>query len=314
VTSTNPTGGASAWLTTGNVDIEGGPLWSLSCLSASLCIGGDQFGNVAASTNPTGGASAWTVTNVEGNNFMSGAGCASPTLCVVVDEVGHVVVGQMSSASPVPSSLSSAPGGGTGAEIGTGTSARPVPGLAQRHTVKVISGRVTVRVKGTTRFVPLSGTSTIPDGSEVEATNGRVLITVATLTPGQTQSAEVYGGRFLIHQEHTPPGETHLTLTLPLTGCRRVTLPRGSAAALAASAKRRSGPKARHLWVSEKGGSWGTNGRYVSTSVEGTHWLTLDECNKSEVKVVSGKVKVRDLVRNRTKTLTAGKSYVAVRG
>jgi hypothetical protein len=172
---------------------------------------------------------------------------------------------------------------------------------------------VTVRLDGTTKFVALAGTGTIPDGSEVEATNGRVFITVAT-PDGKTQTAEVWGGRFLIDQERTGLGETRFILSLPLTGCPRVTLPHGAAAALAASAKHSSGPKSRHLWVSEGGGSWGTSGRYVSTTVEGTHWLTVDECDRSEVQVVAGKVQVHDLVRNKTKVLTAGETYVATRG
>ena len=169
----------------------------------------------------------------------------------------------------------------------------------------VSSGTVTIRAKGTSTFVSLSGSKTIPDESEVEATNGRVLVTAATPT-GKTVTAEVYGGRFRVHQ--TSSGETQFILTLPLTGCPRVALPRGAAAL----AKHSSGPKSRHLWVSEGGGSWGTNGRFVSTSVEGTTWLTLDECTKSEVKVTAGKVQVRDLVRRRTRTVSAGHSYVAV--
>ena len=154
----------------------------------------------------------------------------------------------------------------------------------------------------------LSGPTSIPDGSEIDATNGRVTITVASPNGG-TVSAEVYGGRFRIHRDSG--GETPFTLTLALTGCPRVALPRGSAAALAFSAKHRSGPKSRHLWVSETGGKWGTNGRFVSTSVKGTTWLTLDECTQSQVKVTAGKVKVRDLVRKKTKAVTAGKRYIA---
>ncbi len=45
--------------------------------------------------------------------------------------------------------------------------------------------------------------------------------------------------------------------------------------------------------------------------MEGTTWLTLDECTKSEVKVTAGKVKVLDLVRKKTNTVSAGHSYVA---
>jgi hypothetical protein len=183
------------------------------------------------------------------------------------------------------------------------------PILAQRVIGSVTSGTISVRLKGKSAFEPFSSTGTIPDGSEVEATNGHVLITVATPNGG-TETAEVWGGRFLIHQERS--GETRFTLTLPLTGCPRVKLPKGSAAI--ARTKHRSGPKSRHLWVSENGGSWGTDGRYVITTVVGTHWLTEDECSRSRVSVVSGKVRVRNLVNNRTKTLTAGQSYVARRG
>lgn len=87
-------------------------------------------------------------------------------------------------------------------------------------------------------------------------------------------------------------------------------LPHGSADAVAGHGKH--GPKSRHLWVSEHGGSWGTNGRCVSTSVEGTRWLTLDECIRSTVQVALGKVNAHDLVKNRNATLSAGKRYIAI--
>ncbi len=190
-----------------------------------------------------------------------------------------------------------------------GPPALPAPLLANRQTLALVSGAVTVRLKGTSTFMSLSGATSIPDGSEVDATNGRVLITVAT-PAGKIVSAEVYGGRFRVDQDGS--GVTHFTLTLPLTGCPRVPLPHGSAAvALVRGAKHGSGAKARHLWVSEGGGGWGTNGRYVSTTVEGTTWLTLDECSRSEVKVMAGKVRVLDLTRKKTKTVAAGHSYVA---
>jgi hypothetical protein len=188
------------------------------------------------------------------------------------------------------------------------------PILGQRQTVHVTAGEVTVRRRGTNSFVPLAGASAIPDGSEVDATNGQALITAATAMPGQTKSAEISGGRLLIHQEHAGAGETHLILSRPLTGCPGVRRRRGSAAALATSARHRSGAKFRKLWVSDNGGNWGTNGRYVSTTVEGTHWLTVDECNQSRVTVTTGKVKVHDLIHNKTKTLTTGESYIAARG
>jgi hypothetical protein len=178
------------------------------------------------------------------------------------------------------------------------------PAFGVRAGARLVLGTVLIREGG--RFVSLPASGVVPVGSELDATNGRVVITVATATGG-TQSAEVYGGRFKVTQDRS--GETHFVLSLPLTGCPRVALPRGSVAAYGAG--HRSGPRSRHLWVSETGGKWGTNGRFVSTSVEGTTWLTLDECTRSEVKVTAGKVKVRDLVRKTTKSVLAGRQYVA---
>jgi len=190
----------------------------------------------------------------------------------------------------------------------------PPPILGQQGDAKVIAGTVRIRLKGTNTFVSLSGSAGIPNGSEVDATNGRVLITVATGHAGPTASAEVYEGIFTFRQTSGAHALARLTLSLPLTGCPR-SLPLGHphAKSPAKGAEHRSGPKSRHLWVSESGGSWGTSGRYVSTTVEGTRWLTIDECDRSEVEVAAGRVKVRDLIDNKTKILTAGKTYVAAR-
>ncbi len=183
--------------------------------------------------------------------------------------------------------------------------------LGQRQAVNVTTGKVSVRLGGSTTFVPLSGEGTIPNGSELDTTEGSVLVTAATVTPGQSESAEVHGGRFVVQQDSTGSGETHLILSQPLTGCSHVALSHGSASAIATGAAHRSGSKSRHLWVSDGGGSWGTSGRYVSTTVEGTRWLTLDECNRSVVRVAAGKVKVHDLIHHTITTLTMGKRYVA---
>jgi hypothetical protein len=187
--------------------------------------------------------------------------------------------------------------------------APPIPGT--RQTLQVTSGEVSVRRPGTTEFVPLSLAASIPNGTEVDVSNGRAAVAAATADPEQSERAEIYGGRLLVSQQASGPTTTRFTLTQPLTGCPGVPSPTVPAIPLARSAKHRSGSRSRHLWVSEHGGSWGTDGRYVSTTVEGTSWLTLDECHRSVVKVASGRVRVHDLIRNITKTLTAGGSYVA---
>ena len=89
VTSTNPTGGATAWTVT-HVDGSNG-LDSVSCPSSGLCVAVDDAGNVVTSTNPTGGASAWTVTHVDGSRDLNSVSCPSSSLCVTVDDAGDVV-------------------------------------------------------------------------------------------------------------------------------------------------------------------------------------------------------------------------------
>jgi hypothetical protein len=182
----------------------------------------------------------------------------------------------------------------------------PPPVVGQRQTVRVSAGTVTIRPRGSSAFVPVSGASSIPDGSEVDTTAGTVLISSATSTPRQTQSAEVHGGTFLLHQDRT--GVTHLALSQLLSACPGSThIGNGSVALSSRRAKRRTNAS-RHLWVAERGGRWSTTGRYVSTSVEGTRWLTLDECGASEVRVTRGRVRVRNLINNRVTVLNAGHS------
>ena len=64
----------------------------------------------------------------------------------------------------------------------------------------------------------------------------------------------------------------------------------------------------RRLW-GDGSGSFRSRGRFGAATVRGTVWLTEDYCNGTLVRVQRGTVAVRDLVRNRTVTVTAGKSY-----
>jgi hypothetical protein len=212
-------------------------------------------------------------------------------------------------------------GGGTrsvpsvGVAHGAGTPPT-APVLGQSEVLRLVAGKIAVRLKGTSKFAPLIGTTTVPDGSEIDTTGGRVEVTVASTQPGQTATALVYQGRFLLHQDPLAPAKTHFTLSEPLSGCGPARLPHAKKASATIAAKHsRAGhrhAKSRHLWVSDSGGSWGTEGRYVSTTVEGTSWLTADECAKSQVKVTNGVVIVHDLIHNTTTSVAAGHEYIAV--
>jgi hypothetical protein len=89
LTSTNPTGGASAWTATkiqGANDVQ-----AMSCPSTNLCIGADNISNLLTSTNPTGGGSAWTATKTTTGSVVIGVSCPSTSLCVAADTAGNVL-------------------------------------------------------------------------------------------------------------------------------------------------------------------------------------------------------------------------------
>jgi len=64
LTSTDPTGGASAW-TRASIPFDRGTLDGVSCPSVSLCVATTNRGDVVTATDPTGGASAWTSASVD---------------------------------------------------------------------------------------------------------------------------------------------------------------------------------------------------------------------------------------------------------
>ena len=78
LTTANPTGGSGAWNST---TIEGSSVLNVvSCRSSTLCVAGDEWGNVFTSTNPTSGPSTWEGEVV--NFAVSGISCPSDSLCV----------------------------------------------------------------------------------------------------------------------------------------------------------------------------------------------------------------------------------------
>lgn len=87
LTSTNPTGGASAWTTT-PVDASHF-LNAIACPTTSLCVAVDGHGNVVTSTDPTGGASAWTVASV--SSALNKVSCPTSTFCAASTGGGEVV-------------------------------------------------------------------------------------------------------------------------------------------------------------------------------------------------------------------------------
>jgi hypothetical protein len=97
LTSTDPTGGSSAWNVTyvddatepkaASGEIAQAGLIGIACPSVSLCMASDGAGNVLTSENPTGGASTWALTRVitfetAPPTALKDLSCPSTTLCL----------------------------------------------------------------------------------------------------------------------------------------------------------------------------------------------------------------------------------------
>ncbi|WP_051471942.1 virginiamycin B lyase family protein [Patulibacter minatonensis] len=196
--------------------------------------------------------------------------------------------------------------------------------VAGRSTIlEVVSGTIRVRLPGKKVFQDLAtGGVSLPDGTEVDATKGRVRITAETAPDsGITRTAIFWDGRFIIHQARIPGAATEVRLTGALAcgdrvveGSTATTRAAGPAAhhRAAKKAKKKKAPKVgRRLWGDGKG-DFRTRGARATASVVGTRWLVEDRCDATtRVRVFRGVVSVRDRIRSRRVTLTEGKSYVA---
>ncbi|HZO06589.1 MAG TPA: right-handed parallel beta-helix repeat-containing protein [Solirubrobacterales bacterium] len=173
---------------------------------------------------------------------------------------------------------------------------QPVNG--ESVVVAPAGGKVFVQRPGEKKPTELKEGQTIPVGSIVDATNGKVTLTSVNKA-GETQTAVFYGGKFLVAQQEGS-GLVVLKLRGSLKGCPKA----GDSSATA------SGKKGRRLWGSGKG-KFRTEGNYGSATVRGTVWLTEDRCTGTFFKVRKGVVTVRDFPAKSTVSLGKGKSYFA---
>ena len=182
----------------------------------------------------------------------------------------------------------------------------PAPVLARTANIALVSGKVTVRLPGASKYVPLTSVTQIPFGAVIEATHGTVSITTAG-PHGGTQTAKYSGGRFVLTQG--PNGLVVATLAGgDFSVCRRG----GKAASAAKASPRRASGKhvVRKLWANAHG-RFSTKGNYAAGAVQGTEWLTEDLCEGTFIRVTRDRVAVTDLVRHRNISLRAGHSYLA---
>jgi hypothetical protein len=116
-TSTNPSGGATAWHST---QLDGSPnLRAVSCGSPSLCVAVGAEGRIVTSTDPTGGAAAWNAVGEPGGpGVLGGVSCVAAALCVSGNESGNL----LSSTNPSADASSWSETGGGGSVQITGVS------------------------------------------------------------------------------------------------------------------------------------------------------------------------------------------------
>lgn len=177
----------------------------------------------------------------------------------------------------------------------------PTPENGEKVVVAPKAGTVFVTTPGGKK-VKLEAGQTIPVGSIVDATRGKVTLTSVN-RKGETQTAVFFGGVFLVQQQEGS-GLVVLKLRGPLN-CGKA-----SRKGRVAGRLERGGGKSRKLWGSGKG-NFRTEGNNGSATVRGTIWLTEDRCNGTFFKVNQGVVTIRDFGANETFQLGKGKSYLA---
>jgi 6-phosphogluconolactonase (cycloisomerase 2 family) len=183
--------------------------------------------------------------------------------------------------------------------------APPPPVQGKSVDVGLVSGTVLVKQPRQTKFQRLTATEQIPVGSTVDTTHGRVRLASAVNAHGATQTTDFYAGGFRVTQAHG-----RALTTLRLTGGHSSACPHAASADLGPQATIARRHPRRRLWGNGKG-SYSTRGASASATVQGTIWLTEDDCEGTLVRVRRGVVLVRDLVRHRTIKVSAPHSYFA---
>jgi hypothetical protein len=182
----------------------------------------------------------------------------------------------------------------------------PAPPVGESANAAPSSGKVRVRVPGSSEYVELTEGAGIPIGSLVDASEGEVVITSASDDRGGTQTAAFTGSEFKLLQKKAVNPVTDIVLTGGnLSECTpRILTKIGDVTA----AGRRKW--SRRLWGNGHG-RFRTRGRNGTATVRGTWWLTEDRCDGTLVRVKRGLVEVRDLSVRETVMVPAGEEYFA---
>lgn len=183
--------------------------------------------------------------------------------------------------------------GSAGSVTGTlesGGSASPAPVAA------LVSGTVSVEVRGSTSFERLTGSRSIPVGATVNATHGRVRLTSPRSKTG-SETGVFYAGEFKVD----PPRD----------GVTELTLAGGVACAASATAASSHKPLMKRVLWGDAHAKFTTTGQVAAATVLGTKWEVSDTCSGTTVHVATGEVRVTNLLTHQTLLLSAPHTYSA---
>ncbi len=201
----------------------------------------------------------------------------------------------------------------------------PPPTLGKNVDITPVSGDVLVKQPGQKHFKHVPRGTSVPNGSQIDARNGSVQMTLA-LPHGGYETGVFYDGRFQLDQNRGS-GATTATLTdgNSARSCPATTIEPGdtvvgvaSVARTTASAAKAKGKKGKgkgkklgSLWANAHG-SFTTKGSGGAAAVLGTKWFTENTCAGTYFKVVRDKIKVTAYYPHvHTVVVTAGHSYLA---
>lgn len=171
------------------------------------------------------------------------------------------------------------------------------------------SSSIEIKLPGSSTFVSLGSTASIPTGSVIRT--GREEIALTSIDDaGRPQTGYFWGGTFRIDQK--PDGFVVLTLVSDFRACAKRAKTRGASASSTKARKGNKNTRAGSLWGRDKGGKFRTKGRSSVATVRGTRWYTEDRCGGTYTKVTEGAVSVKPK-RGKVKVVKAGKSFFAAK-
>jgi hypothetical protein len=156
----------------------------------------------------------------------------------------------------------------------------------------------TVKLPGTSTFVPVKAGQSLPAGTIVDVSNGKGI----RLTDAKGNALDIYGEK---------DGVPSMAKIVRTSGLVELQLMGGNFKACGKRVTAVAGKvekPVRRLWAKGKG-KFRTKGRFISATIRGTWWETRDFCDRSGVRVKEGSVLATNLITKQKKVVPKGKIY-----